>query len=141
MTDLISRLRCAAPSIEKWEDLAYITNEDRKEAADRIEALERELAAVKAEQEAPEHIHSCGYHCERPTCVKDQRDELVRVFIVNKDAPELRKAWPTDTNFNDWWNADRLTQNNPYEEDTPAYWAWEGWQARALLFSKQGDKK
>ena len=31
--------------------------------------------------------------------------------------------------FNDWWNADKLTQTNPFEEDTPAFWAWEGWQA------------
>jgi hypothetical protein len=32
-------------------------------------------------------------------------------------------------NFNDWWNADRFTQTNPFREDSPAYWAWEGWTA------------
>ena len=31
--------------------------------------------------------------------------------------------------FNEWWNADNLTINNPYEPDSAAYWAWEGWQA------------
>ena len=31
--------------------------------------------------------------------------------------------------FNEWWNADNLTNNNPYEPDSAAYWAWEGWQA------------
>jgi hypothetical protein len=31
--------------------------------------------------------------------------------------------------FSDWWNDDLLSANNPYHEDTPAYWAWEGWQA------------
>jgi hypothetical protein len=31
--------------------------------------------------------------------------------------------------FNDWWNSDLLSTNNPYREDAPAYWAWEGWQA------------
>jgi hypothetical protein len=31
--------------------------------------------------------------------------------------------------FNNWWNNDLLSVNNPYQEDTPAYWAWEGWQA------------
>lgn len=31
--------------------------------------------------------------------------------------------------FNEWWDADQLTQTNPYREDSPAYWAWEGWQA------------
>jgi hypothetical protein len=35
--------------------------------------------------------------------------------------------------FNEWWDADRLTQTNPFREDSPAYWAWEGWQARAAL--------
>ena len=31
--------------------------------------------------------------------------------------------------FNRWWDADELTQTNPYTEDTPVWWAWEGWQA------------
>lgn len=31
--------------------------------------------------------------------------------------------------FNRWWDADELTQTNPYAEDTPVWWAWEGWQA------------
>lgn len=48
------------------------------------------LAAVKAEQEAPEHIHSCGYHCDIPACVKDQRDKLVNSFITALDYPS---AW------------------------------------------------
>jgi hypothetical protein len=33
------------------------------------------------------------------------------------------------TEFNDWWNKDLLTEDNPFEEGTPAYWAWEGWSA------------
>jgi hypothetical protein len=33
------------------------------------------------------------------------------------------------TEFNDWWDKDLLTEDNPYEEGTPAYWAWEGWSA------------
>lgn len=31
--------------------------------------------------------------------------------------------------FNKWWNTDGLVEDNPYERDTPAFWAWEGWQA------------
>jgi hypothetical protein len=31
--------------------------------------------------------------------------------------------------FNTWWNQDLLTEDNPYVEGTPAFWAWEGWQA------------
>lgn len=31
--------------------------------------------------------------------------------------------------FNDWWNGDKLSKDNQFAEDTPAYWAWEGWMA------------
>jgi len=31
--------------------------------------------------------------------------------------------------FNNWWNGNDLTTDNPFKEDTPAYWAWEGWVA------------
>jgi hypothetical protein len=31
--------------------------------------------------------------------------------------------------FNRWWDADELSQTNPYDADSPAYWAWEGWLA------------
>jgi hypothetical protein len=33
------------------------------------------------------------------------------------------------TEFNNWWNKDLLTEDNPYVEGTPAFWAWEGWLA------------
>jgi hypothetical protein len=38
--------------------------------------------------------------------------------------------------FNKWWDRDDLTTDNLYAKDTPAYWAWEGWQA-AVKASKQ----
>ena len=31
--------------------------------------------------------------------------------------------------FNEWWDNDLLTEDNPYVDGTPAYWAWEGWCA------------
>ena len=31
--------------------------------------------------------------------------------------------------FNEWWNEDLLMEDNPYVENTAAYWAWEGWCA------------
>ena len=31
--------------------------------------------------------------------------------------------------FNAWWNADLLSIDNPYTEETPMWWAWEGWKA------------
>jgi hypothetical protein len=39
------------------------------------------------------------------------------------------KQWPSDSQFNDWWNAGVNGEDNPYVEDTRAYWAWEGWLA------------
>lgn len=31
--------------------------------------------------------------------------------------------------FNEWWNRPLDGSKNPYRENTPAYWAWEGWKA------------
>jgi len=31
--------------------------------------------------------------------------------------------------FNEWWNNDLLTEDNPFVDGTPAFWAWEGWCA------------
>jgi hypothetical protein len=31
--------------------------------------------------------------------------------------------------FNQWWNNDLLTEDNPFVDGTPAFWAWEGWCA------------
>ena len=37
--------------------------------------------------------------------------------------------YEVDTAFNRWWNADGLIEDNPFNRDTPAFWAWEGWVA------------
>jgi hypothetical protein len=37
-----------------------------------------------------EDIHSCGYHCDNPACIKAQRDELVEKFV--KDSFSLTSA-------------------------------------------------
>jgi hypothetical protein len=31
--------------------------------------------------------------------------------------------------FDDWWNADSLVEDNPFRRESPAFWAWEGWHA------------
>lgn len=31
--------------------------------------------------------------------------------------------------FSKWWNSDGLVEDNPFNRDTPAFWAWEGWVA------------
>lgn len=33
------------------------------------------------------------------------------------------------TEFDNWWNKDLLTEDNPHVDGTPAFWAWEGWVA------------
>jgi hypothetical protein len=30
--------------------------------------------------------------------------------------------------FNEWWNSNQLIEDNPFGFETPAFWAWEGWQ-------------
>jgi hypothetical protein len=32
----------------------------------------------------------------------------------------------TYTEFYDWWMSGESSPDNPFEEDSPAYWAWEG---------------
>jgi len=36
---------------------------------------------------------------------------------------------PIPASFNEWWDSDIVSQDNQFREDSPAYWAWEGWQA------------
>jgi hypothetical protein len=31
--------------------------------------------------------------------------------------------------FNSWWNNGESLTDNPYEPDSAAFWAWEGWCA------------
>lgn len=37
-------------------------------------------------------IHSCGYYCERPACVRAQRDELRDRFVVPVEPAVLPKG-------------------------------------------------
>lgn len=34
-----------------------------------------------------EDIHSCGYHCQIPACIKAQRDELANKFFRQFERP------------------------------------------------------
>ena len=31
--------------------------------------------------------------------------------------------------FNEWWNDNVFVKDNPFRNDSPAFWAWEGWHA------------
>lgn len=49
-------------------------------------------------------------------------------------APPQQKAEPVawdkpSASFNEWWDSDRHDGGNPFQTDSFAYWAWEGWQA------------
>ena len=39
--------------------------------------------------------------------------------------------------FNNWWNNDLVPYYNPYNENTPPYWAWAGWVASAKAESRK----
>lgn len=39
-------------------------------------------------------------------------------------------AWDKPSaSFNEWWDSNRHDNANPFDTDSFAYWAWEGWQA------------
>ena len=42
--------------------------------------------------------------------------------------------------FNKWWDFEPLIADNFYPQDTPVYWAWEGWQA-ALKVEREACAK
>ena len=49
-------------------------------------------------------------------------------------APPQQQAEPvawdkTSASFDEWWDSDRHDNANPFDTDSFAYWAWEGWQA------------
>jgi hypothetical protein len=35
--------------------------------------------------------------------------------------------------FNNWWNGNDLTIDNPFTPLTPAFWAWDGWIAGRMF--------
>lgn len=37
-----------------------------------------------------DEIHSCSYYCDRPACIKAQRDELVRKYVEVPTAERVR---------------------------------------------------
>ena len=49
--------------------------------------------------------------------------------------PQQQQAEPVawdkpSASFDEWWDSDRRRDSaNPFQTDSFAYWAWEGWQA------------
>jgi len=54
-------------------------------------------------------------------------DVWIHAKISSRPHPSKKQNMSTE--FNKWWNEDLLTEDNPFVDGTPAYWAWEGWCA------------
>ena len=55
-----------------------------------------------------EHIHTCNYECQRPDCIKSQRDSLVNRLDQLVIAPwviftsaDVRKMWQSENGLED----------------------------------------
>ena len=54
---------------------------------------------------------------------------LFDLELTQPAPPEQADARDTSAAFDAWWDAGNLMKANPYNEGTPAFWAWEGWCA------------
>jgi hypothetical protein len=95
----------------------------RQAAQQALEALEKTHTQPGCEQWQVERKASVALRA----ALEQQEQDVPETDCGNIEWADIPKE------FNDWWDADRLTQTNPFREDSPAYWAWEGWQARAAL--------
>ena len=43
--------------------------------------------------------------------------------------------------FDDWWNSDYDPTGNPFQHETPAYWAWAGWKASSVATSDTSQER
>ena len=43
--------------------------------------------------------------------------------------------------FNEWWNDNVFVKDNPFRNDSPAFWAWEGWHAAMEVGIQEGMKR
>ncbi len=92
-------------------------------------ALEQQKPPPEAQTEAEKIAYCAGWWA----AIEQKREQPVQ-DVPETDCGNMQVEWADiPKEFNDWWDADRLTQTNPFREDSPAYWAWEGWQARAAL--------
>ena len=75
--------------------------------------------------EVREHFDSVG--CG--TIYKDGGEGRVPLYT----APPQRQWDKPSASFDEWWDSDRRRDNaNPFQTDSFAYWAFEGWQAARL---------
>lgn len=109
--------------------IVYTADQMRQFRAEGIAAdrrARRNTQLTDAELAEPEYMRA--YMAELQEMVIEARNARLAASVTQ--AAQYAKPWPVvPQRFHDWWNADRLTQTNPFREDSPAYWAWEGWTA------------
>jgi len=67
-----------------WESYHHgILADPKHPMRQAINELEKSHDALR-ERLADNTIHSCSYYCERPECVKEQRDELRQLLAGGK---------------------------------------------------------
>jgi len=104
-----------------------------EEALQRLTDANQEIEAVLEQPTRAQKMRDAGY-TRRPTLREIAALEQPEQDVPETDCGNMQVEWADiPKEFNNWWDADRLTQTNPFREDSPAYWAWEGWQARAAL--------
>ena len=55
--------------------------------------------------------------------------EAINALRAALSEPEQAEWDAIPDEFNAWWDGDLDDSKNPYREDSPIYWAWEGWKA------------
>ncbi len=73
-------------------------------------------------------IHTCSYSCERPACIKVQRDELAARILTQPAAAQEAVAWQRRyKNHDEWFNISKST----YTATVASKWS-EKYDVRAL---------
>ena len=79
-----------------------------------------------------EHIHTCGYHCERPDCIKAQRDELRDTLDDALEAFERGRQLGVLQERAVWEMANASMDEAIAAGDGTLHGAIDYWQERAL---------
>lgn len=125
-------------AVAGWQSLAPLAV--RAAAVESLEALRAALQQCKplpppeAQTEAERVAYCAGWWAAMAAKAKQRmQQDVPETDCGNIEWADIPKE------FNEWWDADRLTQTNPFREESPAYWAWEGWQARTALEQPQPE--
>ncbi len=112
----------------------------------RTPAQENAITALRAALEQPEQTCNCRWVDDVQTqqcTLHEAHVDAIHEWAERAKAAEAKLGQSEQAKipkeFDDWWDADRLTQTNPFPQDSPVYWAFEGWQARAAIVKVEGE--